>query len=456
MEEDDLVVDLYGRWECRVCTLINDGGDDGVATCCRACETPRLLNAPWTCRYCTLINQSALKRCDACGKKRKRRRLVEGEGAGHGQDTAPTGIKPHALRREKPSLPATAATPTFLPSHTVPMYAGCATGEGEDEDDDEDLRTQEAFARSLFDEFVLPIQRKASSPLKCLCCGKIHSTRRIMTMHFVKMHLGVFNGSFDLENDKALRALRTQADEAMAHALQRGENGLPGENEEGITAEMRHEESTSQASPARLPGGRREKEERTHMRKRRLRMTFLEEEEESEKDESEEEESEEEESDASSGAMGDGSWDGVPVVGPTTRAGTTLVYQPRPPSSYSMGPREDGEREGGRAGGPMRPVRESEREMEERKRKRLALLMERTREIRSRLEQGIASLRAAAGEGGGKEGGKGNGEAEEGQRSRALLLCGRTLRGHQEQGLSWLLSLHRNGLNGILADEMVG
>lgn len=104
-------------------------------------------------------------------------------------------------------------------------------------------------------------------------------------------------------------------------------------------------------------------------------------------------------------------------------------------------------------------MRESEREMEERKRKRLALLMERTREIRSRLEQGIASLRAAAGgkdRGGEKEGGEGKGEAEEGQRSRASLLCGRTLKGHQEQGLSWLLSLHRNGLNGILADEMVG
>ena len=30
-----------------------------------------------------------------------------------------------------------------------------------------------------------------------------------------------------------------------------------------------------------------------------------------------------------------------------------------------------------------------------------------------------------------------------------------TMRGYQLQGLNWMVSLHHNGLNGILADEMV-
>lgn len=31
-----------------------------------------------------------------------------------------------------------------------------------------------------------------------------------------------------------------------------------------------------------------------------------------------------------------------------------------------------------------------------------------------------------------------------------------TMRPYQLQGLNWMISLHHNGLNGILADEMVG
>lgn len=30
------------------------------------------------------------------------------------------------------------------------------------------------------------------------------------------------------------------------------------------------------------------------------------------------------------------------------------------------------------------------------------------------------------------------------------------MRPYQLQGLNWMVSLHHNGLNGILADEMVG
>ena len=30
------------------------------------------------------------------------------------------------------------------------------------------------------------------------------------------------------------------------------------------------------------------------------------------------------------------------------------------------------------------------------------------------------------------------------------------MRDYQVQGLNWLASLHHNGINGILADEMVG
>ena len=36
------------------------------------------------------------------------------------------------------------------------------------------------------------------------------------------------------------------------------------------------------------------------------------------------------------------------------------------------------------------------------------------------------------------------------------ILTGGTLREYQMQGLNWLIHLYDNGINGILADEMVG
>jgi SWI/SNF-related matrix-associated actin-dependent regulator of chromatin subfamily A member 5 len=36
------------------------------------------------------------------------------------------------------------------------------------------------------------------------------------------------------------------------------------------------------------------------------------------------------------------------------------------------------------------------------------------------------------------------------------ILTGGTLREYQLQGLNWLIHLYDNGINGILADEMVG
>jgi hypothetical protein len=38
----------------------------------------------------------------------------------------------------------------------------------------------------------------------------------------------------------------------------------------------------------------------------------------------------------------------------------------------------------------------------------------------------------------------------------SITVINGTMRGYQLQGLNWMVSLHHNGLNGILADEMVG
>jgi SNF2 family DNA or RNA helicase len=37
----------------------------------------------------------------------------------------------------------------------------------------------------------------------------------------------------------------------------------------------------------------------------------------------------------------------------------------------------------------------------------------------------------------------------------SIVVINGTMRGYQLQGLNWMVSLHHNGLNGILADEMV-
>ena len=36
------------------------------------------------------------------------------------------------------------------------------------------------------------------------------------------------------------------------------------------------------------------------------------------------------------------------------------------------------------------------------------------------------------------------------------VVKGGTMRDYQIQGLNWMISLYHNGINGILADEMVG
>ena len=40
-------------------------------------------------------------------------------------------------------------------------------------------------------------------------------------------------------------------------------------------------------------------------------------------------------------------------------------------------------------------------------------------------------------------------------RADAFVGINGTMRSYQLQGLNWMVSLHHNGLNGILADEMV-
>jgi SNF2 family DNA or RNA helicase len=42
-----------------------------------------------------------------------------------------------------------------------------------------------------------------------------------------------------------------------------------------------------------------------------------------------------------------------------------------------------------------------------------------------------------------------------GSRTDKSVVKGGKMRDYQVQGLNWMISLHHNGINGILADEMV-
>jgi SNF2 family DNA or RNA helicase len=42
-----------------------------------------------------------------------------------------------------------------------------------------------------------------------------------------------------------------------------------------------------------------------------------------------------------------------------------------------------------------------------------------------------------------------------GSRTNEPVVKGGKMRDYQVQGLNWMISLHHNGINGILADEMV-
>ena len=298
-------------------------------------------------------------------------------------------------------------------------------------------------------------------------------------MHFVKDHLGEFKGDLSLKNEEGLKALRLQADEQLALTLQGkdmeveeeggGEDKEKEEEERRIlaTVNLLREEgfpssrttvmkkrkssrssssssNTSRSGSSYLPGKSLMK------KKKRARSGWSDEDEEDgglfgpreggrERGKKGGEEEEEEE--------------GWAVEGPTTRSGTTIVYRPThsPSTSLDAGILSSGGggREGGRALPVSKPL-ESDREMEARKKRRLELLVERTTAIHTRLEEGIASLlpaaAAAEGEGGREKWGEGLPE---------VVLEGRVLRDYQKVGLSWLLSLHKNELNGILADEMV-
>jgi len=308
-------------------------------------------------------------------------------------------------------------------------------------------------------------------------------------MHFVRDHIDEFQGELTLENEEGLRALRLQADAQLALTLQARE--MEGEEEEKkerggedeeeemrrrVFARVRNSDEDgklllpfSRAGKAvmrNVAGGRRRgrgrerkmKEEKE--RKKRVRLSWSDEE--KEKEEEEEEESDDDSDSDDEGVVGH--WGGrrgeeeeeEAMEGPTTRSGTTIRYGP---TSYPSAAGVDagipswrrGERpgDGGRALSALRPL-ESEREMEARKARRLQLLVERTAAMRTRLEKGIASLLPAEGVEG-ESGGEGGGKA-----LPDVVLEGRVLRNYQKMGLSWLLSLHKNQLNGILADEMVG
>ena len=559
------------RWACPVCTFVNSQGDYNDSACCEICETPRDAT-PWGCSTCTLLNPATEKRCKACGEKKKKRKKKKSHKEGKDKDgeeskrwkyaqgmeseekdnvdvavleyedrKMPVPAPPTPLPPPVPSPSphsSSALTSSRSPSTSTSTKTQKAAAEKEEEEEEEDddneddkhLRAREAFALSLFNEFVTSEEaagaghtmsssssssgggEKGGKPrLTCLCCGKMHSTRRIMvsvweggrekrnalteqgnvgtslmhvhiwtyqTMHFVRDHLGEFQGDLRLGNAQGLSVLRLQADAQLALMLQARE--MEGEEEDEGEEEVRRVLAMARNSDeeGRLPSSRANKAEKRNVgkggiarggrkkktkkekeeKKKRARSSWSDEEEEESEDDSDsddegvmgprrggreggEEEGEEEEEEEA-------------MEGPTTRSGTTIRYRPtlHPSAAVDTGVFSGGEGkegDGGRALSVLRPL-ESEREMEARTRRRLQLLVERTTAIRARLEEGIASLFpvvAAEGEGGGEEG------------KRALpevVLEGRVLRDYQKVGVSWLLSLHQNQLNGILADEMVG
>jgi len=202
------------------------------------CETPRSA-IPWGCSTCTLLNPAAEKRCKACGEKKRRWKKNKDHKKGKDKDDEKSKRWRYAQDMENeekgnsdltdlvyedrkmpapapPSPPSppisTSSSPSFSVSTTSQplristskiMREAAAWRKEEDDDDNEDdnhLRAREAFALSLFNEFVTSDEVwgagltsssssnssasgdvKGGNPrLTCLCCGKMHSTRRIM------------------------------------------------------------------------------------------------------------------------------------------------------------------------------------------------------------------------------------------------------------------------------------
>lgn len=99
-------------------------------------------------------------------------------------------------------------------------------------------------------------------------------------------------------------------------------------------------------------------------------------------------------------------------------------------------------------------LRESMREMESRKQRRLEVLVERTTALLGRLQRDIDALVG----GGGAGGGGGVEIAAEATPATSSIRPQRlrevTPRDYHERSVSWMLSLHAHGLNRILADEV--
>ncbi len=407
------------------CTFINSTAE--APSACGVCEKPRVRPSkqrdPWACLSCTLVNAPKVKHCLVCGTRRPKRREQEGCG-----DEKEQQDSPGSTAAKMPSPPAAASA--------------AAEGGDADEEEEEDghLAARERFVTSvLFPLFVhdvcaaaeAKLKRTQKQELRCLVCGKEHSTASIMRAHFVRTHLEAFGEELSADNAAAMAALRLQADERLALTLAQEQedeeddgrqwprlsvdvDGTPGGGGGAATASATSSATSSAVDPRAAKPQSQQKQQ--HQQRKRRPMAAKQPE---SSDEDEEEEEEDEE------------------AGPITRSGRTLVYSAAATQRHAV-------------------LRESMREMEARKQRRLEALVERTTALLGRLRLDIEGLVGSATGSGGA-----GGSAEEAAAAAAAAsgvrpqrLQGATLRDYQELGVRWLLSLHGQQLNGILADEM--
>ena len=483
-------------WECPRCTFMNAPEEEEA---CGVCETPcpAVVLRTWACPECTCDIAGNETECQACGRRRDRKKhkhmrkqdLYGGGGGGGGSDWEMQDEEEEDQEDRK--LPA-------LPKHShdddrkLPPPVEVVNDDDDDVEDDAHLKGKEAFALSLFPEFVTEEGEKA--PLQCRCCGKGHSTRALMKVHFVKTHLHVFGEDPSLRNKRGMKQLHLEADEQMARALQE-------EEEAELRLEQEQEEEEEEEGAGGKEMAKASSDRGRTLRKRKKHRPRREEEEDSEEEEEEEgpkkkkdlemeddeNEDEEDGGDEEEDERNDGSdsdynpneeeeeeENGTRRV---NRSGHTFYSRSISPStSVEAG---SSSRVKKRAAPP--PL-ETPQEAEMRKQKRIKALLGRTERILKGLEEEmqkhIKESRANPSEEGGeeeddeegegvpkedktdKEGGKGkeNDKPQPGGAGAPVvqpsMLENVVLRDYQSVGLSWLLSLYRNKTNGILGDEM--
>jgi hypothetical protein len=414
----------------QTCTFINAAAE--APSACAVCEAPRPRLAttkrqPWACPSCTLVNAPKVSYCVACETRRPKRRKRQHGEAEEGDEEEEEGGGGGSADA-KPPAPA-------------PPRPEKASGDVEEEDEESHLAARERFVTAvLFPLFVQGVgagkgKEKERQQLRCLVCGKEHSTASIMRAHFLKAHLAVFGEQLSRDNAAAMRALRLQADELLALSLAQAAAeeeeeppapaatagaGNGGRWTPPLEGRASAAGSSSSTSSALRPGTRRPPQPLQQLQRKRRPPRVVKEEEDLSDEEGED-------------------YEGVEHATLTTRSGRTLV------SSAAAVARHHA------------VLRETMREMEARKQRRLEALVQRTTALLARLKGDIDALLVGTGasESAGAavegEAGAGAGAASAIQPRRLKEV---ELRDYQGLGVRWLMSLHEMGLNGILADEM--